>query len=57
MCFNEVQLVCTIHLLYSISFGDELIYMQQEEDGKETTKVLHHYTADKLSSFGELALM
>lgn len=31
--------------------------MKQEEDGKEVTKVLHRYTADKLSSFGELALM
>jgi hypothetical protein len=29
----------------------------QEEDGKEVSKVLHRYTADKLSSFGELALM
>ncbi|GJM90877.1 hypothetical protein PR202_ga07198 [Eleusine coracana subsp. coracana] len=33
------------------------IQMQQEEDGKEMTKVLHRYTAEKLSSFGELALM
>lgn len=30
----------------------------QEEGGKEVEiKVLHRYTADKLSSFGELALM
>jgi hypothetical protein len=35
----------------------KLIYMEQEENGKEITKVLHRYTADKLSSFGELALM
>lgn len=32
-------------------------YVKQDEDGKEVTKILHQYTAEKLSSFGELALM
>lgn len=29
----------------------------QENEAKEASKVLHRYTAEKLSSFGELALM
>lgn len=32
-------------------------FVKQEEEGKEFTKILHRYTAEKLSSFGELALM
>ncbi|XP_052143339.1 protein phosphatase 2C and cyclic nucleotide-binding/kinase domain-containing protein isoform X1 [Oryza glaberrima] len=43
---------------YVVGSGEfEVLAIQQEEDGKEVTKVLHRYTADKLSSFGELALM
>lgn len=33
-----------------------LCLLQEDKDGA-TTRVLHRYTADKLSSFGELALM
>jgi hypothetical protein len=58
--FQPSQLVDKIplFLIFVAQFSEtKLIYMEQEEDGKEITKVLHRYTADKLSSFGELALM
>uniref|UniRef100_J3LBS7 protein-serine/threonine phosphatase n=1 Tax=Oryza brachyantha TaxID=4533 RepID=J3LBS7_ORYBR len=42
---------------YVVGSGEFEVLAVQEEDGKEVTKVLHRYTADKLSSFGELALM
>ncbi|KAG1335056.1 protein phosphatase 2C and cyclic nucleotide-binding/kinase domain-containing protein [Cocos nucifera] len=42
---------------YVVGSGEFEVLATQEEDGKEVTKVLHHYTAEKLSSFGELALM
>ncbi|XP_062218850.1 protein phosphatase 2C and cyclic nucleotide-binding/kinase domain-containing protein isoform X2 [Phragmites australis] len=42
---------------YVVGSGEYEVLAIQEEDGKEMTKVLHRYTADKLSSFGELALM
>ncbi|OEL15911.1 Protein phosphatase 2C and cyclic nucleotide-binding/kinase domain-containing protein [Dichanthelium oligosanthes] len=42
---------------YVVGSGEYEVLAIQEEDGKEITKVLHRYTADKLSSFGELALM
>lgn len=32
-------------------------YKYQDEKDGEVPRVLQHYTADKLSSFGELALM
>ncbi|TVU32563.1 hypothetical protein EJB05_24296, partial [Eragrostis curvula] len=42
---------------YVVGSGEYEVLAIQEEDGREMTKVLHRYTADKLSSFGELALM
>lgn len=42
---------------YVVGTGEYEVLAIQEEDGREITKVLHRYTADKLSSFGELALM
>lgn len=42
---------------YVVGSGEFEVLAIQEEDGKEMTKVLHRYTADKQSSFGELALM
>ncbi|KAK3152746.1 hypothetical protein QOZ80_2BG0163000 [Eleusine coracana subsp. coracana] len=42
---------------YVVGSGEYEVLAIQEEDGKELTKVLHRYTAEKLSSFGELALM
>ncbi|KAL5211672.1 hypothetical protein ABZP36_022519 [Zizania latifolia] len=42
---------------YVVGSGEFEVLAIQEEDGKEVIKVLHRYTADKLSSFGELALM
>lgn len=42
---------------YVVGNGEFEVLAMQEEDGKEVTKVLHRYIADKLSSFGELALM
>lgn len=42
---------------YVVGGGEFEVLAAQEEDGKVVTKVLHRYTADKLSSFGELALM
>ncbi|KAL6877496.1 hypothetical protein ACP4OV_012711 [Aristida adscensionis] len=42
---------------YVVGSGEYEVLAIQEEGGKEITKVLHRYTADKLSSFGELALM
>ncbi|KAJ1278995.1 hypothetical protein BS78_04G121100 [Paspalum vaginatum] len=42
---------------YVVGSGEYEVLAIQEEDGKEITKVLHRYSADKLSSFGELALM
>lgn len=42
---------------YVVGGGEFEVLANQEEDGKVVTKVLHRYTADKLSSFGELALM
>lgn len=43
---------------YVVGNGEFEVLATQEEQGKETmTKVLHRYTAEKLSSFGELALM
>ncbi|CAN6251208.1 unnamed protein product [Urochloa humidicola] len=42
---------------YVVGSGEFEVLAIQEEDGNEITKVLHRYTADKLSSFGELALM
>ncbi|CAM0945848.1 unnamed protein product [Alopecurus aequalis] len=42
---------------YVVGNGEFEVLAIQEEDGKEVSKVLHRYTADKQSSFGELALM
>lgn len=43
---------------YVVGNGEFEVLATQEEQGKEAvTKVLHQYTAEKLSSFGELALM
>lgn len=43
---------------YVVGNGEFEVLATQEEQGKEeVTKVLHQYTAEKLSSFGELALM
>ncbi|KAL6629488.1 hypothetical protein ACP70R_029253 [Stipagrostis hirtigluma subsp. patula] len=42
---------------YVVGSGEFEVLAIQEENGKAITKVLHRYTADKLSSFGELALM
>ncbi|CAL9121031.1 unnamed protein product [Musa acuminata var. zebrina] len=42
---------------YVVGSGEFEVLAVQDEDGKEVTKVLHQYTAEKLSSFGELALM
>ncbi|XP_042461506.1 protein phosphatase 2C and cyclic nucleotide-binding/kinase domain-containing protein-like isoform X1 [Zingiber officinale] len=42
---------------YVVGTGEFEVVAIQEEEGKEVTKVLHRYTAEKLSSFGELALM
>ncbi|EES04932.1 protein phosphatase 2C and cyclic nucleotide-binding/kinase domain-containing protein [Sorghum bicolor] len=42
---------------YVVGSGEYEVLAIQEENGKEITKVLHRYTSDKLSSFGELALM
>ncbi|XP_026658591.2 protein phosphatase 2C and cyclic nucleotide-binding/kinase domain-containing protein isoform X3 [Phoenix dactylifera] len=42
---------------YVVGSGEFEVLATQEEDGKEVTKVLHRYTAEKLSSFGELSLM
>ncbi|KAF3333162.1 protein phosphatase 2C and cyclic nucleotide-binding/kinase domain-containing protein isoform X1 [Carex littledalei] len=42
---------------YVVGSGEFEVFAIQEENGKEITKVLHQYTAEKLSSFGELALM
>ncbi|XP_039123788.1 protein phosphatase 2C and cyclic nucleotide-binding/kinase domain-containing protein [Dioscorea cayenensis subsp. rotundata] len=43
---------------YVVGSGEFEVLATQEEGGKEVEiKVLHRYTADKLSSFGELALM
>ncbi|ONK80591.1 uncharacterized protein A4U43_C01F19540 [Asparagus officinalis] len=43
---------------YVVGNGEFEVLATQEEQGKEKVmKVLHRYTAEKLSSFGELALM
>uniref|UniRef100_A0A1D1YQF2 protein-serine/threonine phosphatase n=1 Tax=Anthurium amnicola TaxID=1678845 RepID=A0A1D1YQF2_9ARAE len=43
---------------YVVGRGEfEVLAIQEEENGKEVIRVLHKYTAEKLSSFGELALM
>ncbi|KAJ4770180.1 Protein kinase family protein [Rhynchospora pubera] len=42
---------------YVVGSGEFEVFAIQEENGTEITKVLHQYTAEKLSSFGELALM
>ncbi|MQM20593.1 hypothetical protein Taro_053617 [Colocasia esculenta] len=43
---------------YVVGSGEfEVFAAQEEENGKEVIRVLHTYTAEKLSSFGELALM
>ncbi|XP_065851430.1 protein phosphatase 2C and cyclic nucleotide-binding/kinase domain-containing protein [Euphorbia lathyris] len=42
---------------YVVGSGEFEVYATQEEVNGEVPKVLQRYTADKLSSFGELALM
>ncbi|WCJ42524.1 Protein phosphatase 2C and cyclic nucleotide-binding/kinase domain-containing protein [Euphorbia peplus] len=42
---------------YVVGSGEFEVYATQEETSGEVPKVLQRYTADKLSSFGELALM
>ncbi|XP_062090856.1 protein phosphatase 2C and cyclic nucleotide-binding/kinase domain-containing protein [Humulus lupulus] len=42
---------------YVVGSGEFEVFATQEENNGEVLKVLHRYTADKLSSFGELALM
>ncbi|XP_072985418.1 protein phosphatase 2C and cyclic nucleotide-binding/kinase domain-containing protein isoform X2 [Typha latifolia] len=42
---------------YVVGSGEFEVLATQEEQGMEVKKVLHRYTAEKLSSFGELALM
>lgn len=43
---------------YVVGSGEfEVLATQSDENGKEVTRVLHQYTAEKMSSFGELALM
>ncbi|GAV86370.1 LOW QUALITY PROTEIN: cNMP_binding domain-containing protein/Pkinase domain-containing protein/PP2C domain-containing protein, partial [Cephalotus follicularis] len=42
---------------YVVGSGDFEVLATQEENNKEVPRVLQHYTAEKLSSFGELALM
>lgn len=37
-------------------FFDRILFLQEDNNG-EVPKVLQRYTAEKLSSFGELALM
>ncbi|XP_068643392.1 protein phosphatase 2C and cyclic nucleotide-binding/kinase domain-containing protein-like isoform X2 [Aristolochia californica] len=43
---------------YVVGSGEfEVLATQEEKNEQKQMRVLHHYTADKLSSFGELALM
>ncbi|KAI4380400.1 hypothetical protein MLD38_006596 [Melastoma candidum] len=42
---------------YVVGSGEFEVSAAQEDKDGETTRVLHRYTAEKLSSFGELALM
>eukprot|EP00268_Persea_americana_P034579 TRINITY_DN341_c1_g1_i1.p1 TRINITY_DN341_c1_g1~~TRINITY_DN341_c1_g1_i1.p1 ORF type:complete len:1079 (+),score=213.06 TRINITY_DN341_c1_g1_i1:773-4009(+) len=42
---------------YVVGSGEFEVLATQENEAKEVSKVLHRYTAEKLSSFGELALM
>ncbi|XP_020099469.1 protein phosphatase 2C and cyclic nucleotide-binding/kinase domain-containing protein isoform X2 [Ananas comosus] len=42
---------------YVVGSGEFEVLAIQEENGTEVTKILHRYTAEKQSSFGELALM
>ncbi|PON62263.1 cGMP-dependent kinase [Parasponia andersonii] len=42
---------------YVVGSGEFEVFATQEENNGEVPRVLHRYTADKLSSFGELALM
>ncbi|KAM1727229.1 hypothetical protein ACFX12_017898 [Malus domestica] len=42
---------------YVVGSGEFEVLATQEEKNGEVPRVLQHYTADKLSSFGELALM
>ncbi|CAN0901514.1 Protein phosphatase 2C and cyclic nucleotide-binding/kinase domain-containing protein [Linum grandiflorum] len=42
---------------YVVGSGDFEVFATQEEKHGEVPKVLQHYTAENLSSFGELALM
>ncbi|CAN1331084.1 Protein phosphatase 2C and cyclic nucleotide-binding/kinase domain-containing protein [Linum perenne] len=42
---------------YVVGSGDFEVFATQAEKHGEVPKVLQHYTAEKLSSFGELALM
>ncbi|KAL3337485.1 hypothetical protein AABB24_029904 [Solanum stoloniferum] len=42
---------------YVVGSGEFEVLATQDEKNGETPRVLQHYTADKLSSFGELALM
>lgn len=51
--FSKFYIFFKIIFPYSIF----IIFGQTEENGEEVTKILHQYTKDKLSCFGELALM
>ncbi|PON92608.1 cAMP-dependent protein kinase regulatory subunit [Trema orientale] len=42
---------------YVVGSGEFEVFATQEENNGEVPRVLHRYTADKLSSFGELALI
>ncbi|XP_077209972.1 protein phosphatase 2C and cyclic nucleotide-binding/kinase domain-containing protein isoform X2 [Tasmannia lanceolata] len=42
---------------YVVGSGEFEVLATQKDEEKEVHKVLHRYTAEKLSSFGELALM
>ncbi|KAK6944938.1 PPM-type phosphatase-like domain, partial [Dillenia turbinata] len=42
---------------YVVGSGEFEVLATQEEKNEEVPRVLHQYTAEKLSSFGELALM
>lgn len=42
---------------YVVGSGDFEVLATQEESHGEVPWILQHYTAEKLSSFGELALM
>ncbi|KAF9615319.1 hypothetical protein IFM89_022735 [Coptis chinensis] len=42
---------------YVVGSGEFVVLATQEEKNEEVARVLQLYTAEKLSSFGELALM